>query len=66
MLQNDCQETRDNFAKVTRKNILTYYSQSLQELLDNSCHSYQHNMMNEQGMYAHQDRDTGEVYWGRF
>jgi len=66
MLHNDCQETREHFAEVTKKNLLTYYAQSLQEVLDDACHSYHQAINNEQGLYAQQDSDTGEVYWGRF
>jgi len=66
MLKNDCPETRDTFAEVTRKNMLTYYELSLQEMLDEAAISYHHMINNEQGLYAQQDQDTGEVYWGRF
>lgn len=66
MLKDDCHETREQFAEVTRKNILTYYAKLLQEVIDDACNSYHHLVNNEQGLYAQQDRDTGEVYWGRF
>jgi hypothetical protein len=66
MLKNDCLETREHFAEVTRKNLLTYYASSLEDVLDDACNSYHHMINNEQGLYAQQDRETGEIYWGKF
>jgi hypothetical protein len=37
MLANDCLETRERFAYITRRNILTYYHDALQEILDTAC-----------------------------
>ena len=39
MLSNDCQKTRDELSNVMRKNIITYYSDSLQKVLDDACES---------------------------
>lgn len=38
MLKDNCVDTREHFAEVTRKNIITYYSKSLQEVIDEACH----------------------------
>lgn len=65
MLQDDTQENRERFAEATRKNVLTYYKESLQKVLDEACESYFNNMMNEQGLYSYYDRDNGDVVWGR-
>lgn len=65
MLQNDCKETRERFAEVTRRNILVYYKDTLDEVLADACSTYHHNMNNEFGYYANQDRNTGEVSWER-
>ena len=66
MLKDDTKETRDNFADVTRRNILSYYATQLDEVLDQACNSYHHAVNNEQGLYASQDQDSGEIVWGRF
>ncbi len=66
MLKDDTQETRDNFAQVTRDNILVHYKDTLNELLDKACDEYLSDSMNEQGLYAHQDKDNGDVAWGKF
>ena len=66
MLQNDCMETREVFATVTRKNIIDYYFEILQDLLNDACNTYTHMVNDEQGRYANTDPDTGEIYWGIF
>ncbi len=66
MLKNDCHETREKFAEVTLKNILTYYRKSLQTLIDESCEMYFCNMMNDNDCHSHIDIDHGDVVWGRF
>lgn len=66
MLNNNCKETRDDFAEVTRKNILAYYSKSLQELLDTAALNYLCDLNNEAGYFYEQDRETGEVHWSKF
>lgn len=66
MLKDDCHETREAFAEVTRKNIILYYEKSLQEVLNQACNDYYNNMMNEEDYHAHQDQDDGDVVWGKF
>jgi len=66
MLKDNCKELREHFAQVTCNNILIFYHKALQELLDNSCVNYLNLINNEQGRYAHQDLDSGEIVWGKF
>lgn len=66
MLQNDCKETRNHFAEITRKNILIYYKKSLQQLLDEACENYLQIINTENSYYTYQDRDHGDVVWGKF
>lgn len=66
LLKEDCQETRDTFADVTRKNILTYYTPALQLILDEACNELHCNMMNEQGYSSRQDLESGDVIWGKY
>ena len=66
MLKDDSKESRDNFAEVTRKNILIHYKDTLNELLATACDNYLHLQMNEQGLYPSQDMDNGDVVWGKF
>ena len=65
LLKSDTQENRDHFAYITRKNILTYYQDQLNETLHTACHDYMSAQMNEQGFYAHQDMETGEYRWSK-
>ncbi len=66
MLKDNNHETRAIFAEVTRKNIIAHYKDTLNELLDKTCDEYLNDSMNEQGLYAHQDKDHGDVVWGKF
>jgi len=63
MLQDDCPETRKNFAEITRKNILIYYQNILNEILEIACNNFLYMQMNECNLYAHQDLDHGDVTW---
>ena len=63
MLKDDCKETREHYAEVTRKNLLTYYKKSLECLLNEACDSFLHNSMNEQGYYSGRDMDHGDLVW---
>lgn len=65
MFASNSQEARENFAETTRKNIIIYYEQSIQGIIDDACHAYEHNINNENGIYAHTDMDHGDVIWGR-
>lgn len=66
MLQDNCPKTRLKFAQVTRNNILTYYSKSIQSLLDDACQVFLSNINNEAGYYSARDNEAGNVYWERF
>lgn len=66
MLNNDCAETRNNFAAVTRKNIIIYYQKSLQKIIDDACDEHLHAMNNEAGYYPHHDEENGEMSWGKY
>lgn len=63
MLKNDCQETRQKFSEITRRNILYYYKDILNEILENACNDYHLHIMNEQGYYSHRDLDQGDIEW---
>lgn len=63
LLKNDNEETREKFAEITRKNVLTYYKNTLQEILDNACHEYYFNEMNESGYHSQYDSDNGDLVW---
>ncbi|CAB4128309.1 hypothetical protein UFOVP100_23 [uncultured Caudovirales phage] len=65
MLKDDCNESRERFANVTRANILTYYKTPLNDVLEVACDNFLHMQMNEQGYYAQQD-NHGDVVWGKF
>lgn len=66
MLKDNNTETQAHFAQVTRNNIITYYKDSLEETLTQACDSYLHASMNEAGYYANQDREHGDIVWGKF
>jgi hypothetical protein len=58
-MREDCQETRDTFAHVTRQNIIAYYANTLQGLLDEACYDLLCNLKSESGLHSYQDRDSG-------
>jgi hypothetical protein len=66
MLKDNSRENREHFAEVTRKNIIIYYEQSLQELIDEACDTYMLNMNHENNYYSHIDQDHGDIYWSRY
>jgi len=66
MLQNDCIETREEFARVTRQNILTYYNDYLEEILTTGCYEFQSHVMSDLGFYQHIDRDNGDHLWRKY
>ncbi len=66
MLQNDSVSTRRHFAAITRNNIISYYTDVLQEEIDRQCNNFMHSLHNELDMHSHQDRDHGDVVWGKF
>lgn len=65
MLKHDSQRNREKFAEVTRKNTILYFEKNLQEVLNDACHNYFNNRMNEEGYYANQDMQHGDIYWSK-
>lgn len=65
MLKDSTPKTRANFAQVTTRNILIYYKDTLQNLLDIGCEAYFNNEMHEAGYRAEQDMEHGDVVWRR-
>lgn len=51
MLQNNTDETRENFAEITRKNVLIYYKKSLDEMLSNAMGIYLNDVENGNSWY---------------
>ncbi len=65
MLKDDCKANREAFAEITRKNIIIYYSESLQDILDTSCKVHLDNCMEEGGYHSQIDWDNGDVVWSK-
>lgn len=65
MLQNSNPKTRAKFAQVTTNNLLTYYKEALQDVIDTACHDLHCAEMNESGFNQYQDDETGEYLWSR-
>lgn len=65
MLKDDCQKNRDALSSIMRKNIISYYAESLQDLLNTSCDDYLNNAMNEDGYYADRDMEHGDFSWSK-
>lgn len=63
MLKHNSKENRDKFAQITMRNILVYYKESIQQVLDDACHCVQENEMEDQGFYPHTDMEHGDVVW---
>lgn len=65
VLKEDSQKNRDALSSIIRTNIISYYSESLQDLIDSSCEEYTHHVMNENGYYSRHDRDHGDLVWSK-
>ncbi len=66
MLKDDRRETREYFAKITRKNILSYYKKTLNDILSEACRYLEHLGMEESGYTSRIDMEHGDVVWGKF
>ena len=66
MLKDSTPKTRANFAQVTTRNLLTYYKEALQNVLDEACHDLHCNEMNNAGYHQEQDMEHGDVVWSKF
>lgn len=65
MLKDSTPKTRNNFAQVTTRNLLSYYKKPLQEILDIACHDLYRSEMNEAGYHSQYDMDNGDMIWKR-
>lgn len=65
MLKDDNEDTREQFAVVTRRNILISYADELNILLSNACDDYVSMHMNEQNYYQYEDENSA-VAWRKF
>lgn len=66
MLKESNPETRDHFADVTTRNILIYYKEALQGLLNTACQDYYNNEMHEAGYHCEQDMEHGDFHWRKY
>jgi hypothetical protein len=64
MLKDYNPQTRANFAQVTTRNLIAYYKDSLQEIIDTACSDLYFREINESG-YQSQDMQHGDVHWGK-
>lgn len=65
MLKDSNPTTRAKFAQVTTVNILKYYKNTLQEILDKACEDFYFNEMHEAGYRCEQDMEHGDFAWRR-
>ncbi len=65
LLQDDCQQNRDALSTVVRNNILKYYAETLQKLINDACDYHLNNEMNASGYRSHAD-SCGDVVWSKF
>jgi hypothetical protein len=65
MLKDSNPKTRANFAQVTTRNLLAYYGEALQNVLDEACHDLHCNEMNNAGYHQEQDMEHGDFRWSR-
>jgi len=63
MLKDSNPKTRAKFAQVTTVNVLKYYHNSLQEILNSACEDYFCKEMSEAGYHSNQDMDNGDIVW---
>lgn len=63
MLKDNTPHSRAKFAQVTTVNVLKYYKETLQNLLDTACQDYFCKEMDEAGYRCEQDMDHGDLVW---
>ncbi len=56
---------RANFAQVTTRNLIAYYKEALQDVIDTACHDLHCYEMNEAGYHQEQDMEHGDYVWRR-
>jgi hypothetical protein len=65
MLKDSNPKTRSKFAQVTTRNLIAYYKDALQSVLDTACHDLQCSEMNNAGFHCEQDLNNGDFYWSK-
>lgn len=65
MLKDNTPNAQANFAQITTSNILKYYKNTLQELLDIACQDYFLNEMSNGGYSSEIDNEHGDISWSR-
>lgn len=63
MLESNTAQNRERFAKITQKNLLNYYRENLNNLLDNACESYFLTYAENEGLRSVQDPEHGDIFW---
>jgi hypothetical protein len=66
LLHEDTSENKERLSTVIRRNIILYYEDTLQSILDESCNDHLHAENLEHGLRARKHRDNGEIYWSRY
>lgn len=65
MFKDSNPKTRAKFAQVTTVNVLKYYHQTLQDLIDTACQDFFCAQMSEAGYHADYDMEHGDLVWKR-
>ena len=65
MLKDSNPRTRAKFAQVTTVNILKYYKDTFNDLLETACEDFYNNEMHEAGYRCEQDMEHGDFVWRR-
>lgn len=65
MLEDDNIDTREDFARLVKKKIIAYYTNTLQDLINDACNDYLHEEYNAKGLYAKRT-SNGDLYWSTY
>lgn len=65
MLKDSNQKTRAKFAQVTTVNILKYYKDTFNDILEKACEDFYNNAMHQAGYRCEQDMEHGDFVWRR-
>lgn len=65
MLHDSNPRTRAKFAQVTTVNLIAYYKEALQDILDTACHDLHCAEMDNAGYHQEQDMEHGDFRWSR-
>lgn len=64
LLAKDTLKSRESIVEIMLGNLTQFYKNDLNDLLDQGCNDYRHQMEEENGNYLRYDMEHGDLIWG--